>query len=171
MGMIQGKWASMRQGWFIGWVLLALLLPLQGFAEVFQGRVVSISDGDTFTILAAGNQQIKVRLAEIDCPESSQPYGNRAKQELASLIFRKSVTVEQVDTDRYQRTVGRVFVDDLNVNKEMLKRGAAWVYLKYLKDRSLITLEAKAKRQQKGLWKLPEGQIPPKSGSPKSFFA
>lgn len=162
MRLIQGKWAAMRQGWLIGWVLIALLMPIQSFAEVFQGGVVSISDGDTFTLLAAGNKQIRVRLAEIDCPESKQPYGQRAKQELSSLIFGKTVQVEEEDKDRYGRTVGRVLVEGQNVNKEMLRRGAAWVYLKYLKDQSLIALEAEAKRQQKGLWRLPESQrIPP----------
>lgn len=142
--------------------LIAILLPLQAFAEVFHGRVVSIADGDTFTLLTAGNEQIKVRLAEIDCPESGQPYGRKAKQELSSLIFRKTVTVEEVDKDRYGRTVGRVFVDGQNVNKEMLKRGATWVYLKYLRDHSPLVIEAEAKSNRKGLWSLPERErIPP----------
>ena len=38
------------------------------FAEDLQGRVVSITDGDTLKILV-GTQQVKIRLAEIDTPE------------------------------------------------------------------------------------------------------
>ena len=143
-------------------LLVMLLMPLQALAQQVQGRVIGISDGDTFKLLAAGNQQIKVRLAEIDTPESKQPYGNKAKQELSSLIFGKTVTVTVVDTDRYGRTVGRVFINTLDVNAEMIRRGAAWVYRKYAKDQSLFQLEAQAKQEKRGLWNLPDSErIPP----------
>jgi endonuclease YncB( thermonuclease family) len=70
-------------------LLVVLLLPGLTFAAEIQGRVVGVHDGDTFTLLQNGNQQTKIRLAEIDAPESKQPYGNKAKQELSSLIFGK----------------------------------------------------------------------------------
>lgn len=147
---------------FLVVLLVVLLMPLQALAQQVQGRVIGISDGDTFKLLAAGNQQIKVRLAEIDTPESKQPYGNKAKQELSSLIFGKTVTVTVVDTDRYGRTVGRVFINTLDVNAEMIRRGAAWVYRKYANDQTLFQLEAQAKQEKRGLWNLPENQrIPP----------
>jgi endonuclease YncB( thermonuclease family) len=149
-------------------VLLAvLLLPLQVLAAKskggLQGRVIGVHDGDTFTLLQAGNQQTKIRLAEIDAPESNQPYGNKAKQELSGLIFGKTVTVTIQDTDRYGRTVGRVTANTLDVNAEMIRRGAAWVYRKYAKDQTLYPLEAQAQQDKNaGLWNLPESQrIPP----------
>jgi micrococcal nuclease len=142
-------------------VLLAvLLLPLQVLAAKseggLQGRVVGVHDGDTFTLLQAGNQQTKIRLAEIDAPESNQPYGNKAKQELSGLIFGKTVTVTIQDTDRYGRTVGRVTANTLDVNAEMIRRGAVWVYRKYAKDQTLYPLEAQAQQEKRGLWNLPE---------------
>jgi endonuclease YncB( thermonuclease family) len=147
-------------------LLLVLLLPTLTLAAKsetgLQGRVVGVHDGDTFTLLQDGHQQIKVRLAEIDAPESKQPYGNKAKQELSSLIFGKIVTINIQDTDRYGRTVGRVFINTLDVNADMIRRGAAWVYRKYAKDQTLYPLEAQAKQQKRGLWNLPESQrIPP----------
>jgi endonuclease YncB( thermonuclease family) len=36
-----------------------------GAAEVLEGRVVGVHDGDTITLLLAGNQQLKIRLAQI----------------------------------------------------------------------------------------------------------
>jgi endonuclease YncB( thermonuclease family) len=40
------------------------------------GRAVGITDGDTFTLLVPGNQQVRIRLAEIDTPESDESYGS-----------------------------------------------------------------------------------------------
>ena len=67
------------------------------------------------------------------------------------------------DTDRYGRTVASVIrVDGLDVNARQVTTGAAWVYRKYLKDKSLLALEAEAKNRKQGLWSLPVSeQIPP----------
>jgi micrococcal nuclease len=119
---------------------------------------VGISDGDTITILDDRKQQIKVRLAEIDTPESAQPYGTRAKQELSGLVFGKTVIVKVQDTDRYGRKVGRVYKDDVDVNAEMVRRGAAWVYRKYARDQRLYALEKQARQNKVGLWSLPEAE-------------
>ena len=110
----------------------------------------------TLTLLTAEKQQVKVRLGEIDTPESRQPYGQRAKQALSDLAYNKDARVVVQDTDRYGRTVGRVFVGGVDVNAEMVKQGAAWAYRQYLKDQSLLTLEAEAKAAKRGLWGLPE---------------
>jgi len=128
-------------------------------AAELTGKVVGISDGDTLTLLVpegASFKQFKVRLGEIDTPESRQPYGNRAKQALSDLAYNQQAHVVVQDTDRYDRTVGRVFVGGVDVNAEMVKQGAAWVYRQYLKDQSLLTLEQQAKAAKRGLWGLPE---------------
>lgn len=53
--------------------------------------------------------------------------GNRAKQELSGLAFGRSAAVQVQDIDRYGRTVGRITVDGVDVNAEMVRRGAALV--------------------------------------------
>lgn len=124
--------------------------------------MVKITDGDTLTILTGAKEQIKIRLAEIDTPESRQPYGSRSKESLSRLCFGKDVTVKVQTTDRYGRKVGRIYVDGLDVSAEMVKIGAAWVYRKYAKDKSLYKLEDDARRAKVGLWSLPETQrVPP----------
>ena len=55
------------------------------------------------------------------------------------------------DTDRYGRTVGRVYVGNLDVNAEMIRQGAAWVYRDYAKDPSLYRLENEAKAAKRGI--------------------
>lgn len=54
--------------------------------------VIGISDGDTMTALCNDRQQVKIRLAEIDAPEKAQPFGQRSKQSLFELCYRKKQT-------------------------------------------------------------------------------
>lgn len=143
--------------------LAALLMALDASSQpdIF-GEVIAIADGDTMRLLTAEKSQVKIRLAEIDTPERGQPYASRAREALAELVFRKPVRVVYVDTDRYGRTVGRVYVGDLDVNAELVRRGAAWVYRKYARDESLYRLEDEARSARRGIWSLPEVQrMPP----------
>ena len=137
--------------------ILCIFLTHNIFAEDFTGKVVSITDGDTVTILT-DNKQTKVRLAEIDTPEKNQPYGKKAKKALSDFIFGKTVRIEVDTIDRYGRTVGTIFLNDLNINKEMVRAGHAWVYIQYAKDKTLFALEKNARENQLGLWALPEGE-------------
>jgi endonuclease YncB( thermonuclease family) len=145
----------------IGLSIALLFTSSAGASDRFSGRVVSIADGDTLTLLTAEKKQIRIRLAEIDAPEKAQPYGNRAKQELSDLVFGKTVEVVYVDTDRYGRTVGRVYVGNVDVSAELVRSGAAWVYREYNTDRSLLAIESEARGAKRGLWGLSEGAIPP----------
>ncbi|SFI70276.1 Endonuclease YncB, thermonuclease family [Pseudomonas guineae] len=136
--------------------LLAVLFPSLASAEQISCKVVGISDGDTLTCLASGNKQIKVRLAEIDAPESKQPYGAQSKRILSDLVFGKLVVLSIQDTDRYGRTVARVQSAGVDVNYELVARGAAWAYTKYLKDQKLQDAQTLAGNMEKGLWALPD---------------
>jgi endonuclease YncB( thermonuclease family) len=132
-------------------LLLIIALPVSA-SPVYEGKVVGISDGDTITVLVGGRQQLKVRLAEIDAPEKSQAYSQRSKQSLSDLAFGKQVRVEQQDSDRYGRVVGRVYAGGLDVNAEQIRKGMAWVYRQYNIDRSLLVIESEAKSAKRGLW-------------------
>ena len=102
--------------------------------------------------------QLKVRLAEIDTPERKQPWGTRAKQALSDKVFGKVVGVVEIDRDRYGRIVGRIYLDDRDINREMVAEGHAWVYRKYMRDKTLLGDEAEASNAELGLWSLPEAQ-------------
>lgn len=142
--------------------LLAMVHAAAAASAEIYGRVVSITDGDTLAVLESKRKPpIKVRLSEIDTPESHQPFGHRAKWILSELVFGKDVRVAVRDVDRYGRTVGRVHVGNVDVNAEMVRRGAAWVYRQYSRDPLLLNLEDEARRARRGLWALPESQRQP----------
>ena len=134
-------------------IILILYLPL--FA--LSGKVVSIHDGDTITVLQ-DKQQLKVRLYGIDAPELKQPYGKKSKQFLANLIADEVVEVEENGKDRYKRTIGTVYLNGKDINAQMVANGYAWAYRKFSKK--YTAQESKAKSQKLGLWRDKE-PIPP----------
>jgi len=84
-------------------------------AATLQGKVVSVSDGDTIKVLDATNTQHKIRLQGIDAPEKAQPFGQKSKQSLSQLVYNKQVTVEYQKKDKYGRTLGKVLHNGTDV--------------------------------------------------------
>lgn len=138
---------------------LAVLLLTSRPSEACVGQVVGVTDGDTIKVLCEGIQT-KVRLNQIDAPERGQPFGSKAKEGLSNLVFGRTVRLEVVDTDRYGRAVATVWLGETDANREMVRRGLAWIYRKYLRDPTLIEVEAEAKSSGRGLWADPN-PIPP----------
>jgi micrococcal nuclease len=141
------------------WILLCLLLLRITASAQLVGKVVSIADGDTFTMLV-NNERVRIRLHGIDCPEKGQDFSNTAKDFLSNHVFGKTVTVKEMDTDRYGRTIGMVFADSVNVNEKLLEAGLAWHYAYYDKNPAWAKLEQQAKSKKLGLWSL-ANPIPP----------
>lgn len=109
---------------------------------MIEGRVVGMSDGDTITVLDSSKTQHKIRLAGIDTPEKGQAFGNVAKQRMADMVFGKEVRVDARKTDRYGRTIGRVWgapakskaaerPKTLDAGMALVTMGLAWHYKKY----------------------------------------
>jgi len=132
--------------------LLSCLLLLLPFSEIYYATVIGITDGDSIVILTRDNEQVKIRLEGIDCPEPSQDFGQKARQATTALCFNKTVRIEKSGIDRYGRTLAFVYVDDLCVNSELLRQGLAWHYIEYNHDSTLMKIEADARFKKVGLW-------------------
>lgn len=133
----------------------------QSPSNALVGKIVGVTDGDTVTLLVE-RSQYRVRLTEIDTPESGQPWGTRAKQALSDKVFNKMVIVRTEGVDKYGRQLGRIYVDGRDINREMVREGNAWVYRKYMKDSTFLEDEAYAQKNALGLWALPESErMPP----------
>jgi endonuclease YncB( thermonuclease family) len=128
------------------------------WAFSYDGIVVNIADGDTVTVLDNGKLQHKVRLAGIDAPEKTQPYGNVSRQNLAQLVFQKQVTVEFEKLDRYKREIGKVLIGGTDANLEQVKSGLAWHYKQYQHEQSpadrqtYSESEVEAAKARRELW-------------------
>ena len=128
--------------------LLLVFAPLLLFA--LSGKVVSVHDGDTITILTE-KEQIKIRLFGIDAPELKQAYGKKSKQFLSNLIAGQIVEVEKNGNDRYGRTIGTVSLNGEDINAQMVENGYAWAYRRFSKK--YAPQESEAKFEKRGLWR------------------
>ena len=140
-------------------LLLLVLVPAACFCQL-AGKVISIADGDTFTLLTSNKQKIRVRLYGIDCPEKGQDYAQVAKDYLGDLIFFDTVQVVYKGQDQFGRTLGIVTIHGINVNERMLKQGMAWHFIKYDSNSVWTGYENTARKQKKGLWAKPNAVAP-----------
>lgn len=139
--------------------LAAMLATSPSLAETLRGKVVGVTDGDTITLLVDGRRQYKIRLGEIDAPEGGQPHGRKSKQMLSDLVFGQTITARVTDVDRYGRSVAVLLVGTTNINAEMVKRGGAWAYRRYLSDQRYLGWEEEARKGRRGFWGLQADQI------------
>ena len=146
--------------------VLLTVFSVQCSAENIMGKVIKVADGDTVTVLDESDQQYRVRLTGIDAPERHQAYGSESTESLIGLVYLKKVVVQSSGKDRHKRVLGKILLDDLDVNLEQVKRGFAWHYKQYEKDQTsedqigYAQAEVLARQQQLGLWVL-ESPIPP----------
>ncbi|NJL99201.1 MAG: hypothetical protein HC924_10520 [Synechococcaceae cyanobacterium SM2_3_2] len=96
------------------------LIPLL-FIPFLQVNGIHISDGDTIRL-----NNHRIRLACIDAPESDQSYGSQATQKLSQLLGNGSnLRVHTLATDRYGRTIAKLYVGDLYVQEALVRDGLA----------------------------------------------
>jgi len=122
--------------------------------------VLSIGDGDTISVLERG-QKLKVRLACIDAPETSQtPFGVASRNQLKALLpLGSTVSLRVQAVDRYGRSVAEV-IGKGTINLAMVQSGQAFVYRQYLGrcDRgAYLAAERQAQAQRLGVWAVPGG--------------
>jgi hypothetical protein len=110
--------------------LLALIsiISLSAHAADLTGRIVSVHDGDTVTLLDSTNQQHKIRLKGIDALESHQAFGQKSKTNLAAMVFNREVVAECGKQDRYRRDICVIKVDGKDANEAQVAAGMAWWY-------------------------------------------
>lgn len=118
-------------------------------------QVIGVLDGDTIDCLTAEYNKKRIRLANIDAPEKSQAFGQKAKQRLANYVFGKTIIVSESKTDRYGRSIAEIFDtadQSYSINYKMVQDGLAWAYDRYVTDIAYIKAQQQAQSERKGLW-------------------
>lgn len=137
-------------------IAFAVLYLLDRFPEVDFRSGVSVTDGDS---LRRGSQRI--RLYGIDAPELGQECldhagasyrcGEEARRVLRELIGGRDISCDIVETDKYRRDVARCRVDNVELNREMVRLGWALAYYRHSID--YVLAEAAARGGKRGIWR------------------
>ena len=123
---------------FFSVILLSLAWCSVASSESYMAKVIGVSDGDTVTVLRE-KTPVKIRLNGIDCPETGQDFGSKAKELTSGLVFGQSVRVIRRDTDRYGRTVADLFLPDgrmLNWSAQVMPGGTGSMLPMTVRSRS-----------------------------------
>ena len=128
--------------------------------DTLRGRAVKVQDGDTFDFLYGDNEKQRVRVAQMDAPEKSMPFGQKSKERFTELVMGKEIALVVNTVDRYGRVVGSVIVDGEDQSARMISEGMAWYYRQYGWTDSLARLEEQARSEKRGLWADPNPQPP-----------
>ena len=113
--------------------------------------VTKVIDGDTIEVRQE-KRNYKVRLSEIDAPEINQRFGTESKNFLASLILNEEIELTYTTEDRYGRIVAKIYKDNKDINRSMVRNGLAWVYDYYVEDQSLYNDQNLAKKSSFNIW-------------------
>ena len=150
--------------------------PLSESAETQTwGTVRAVLDGTSLVVITPELGRYDVRLLGVDPPEiprpgragvqptEGQPFGPEAFSYLRDLLTNKQVRLETYGKDRSGRTLGVVWLGDINVNLTLVKEGLAWVSPRIPVTKVRVELEV-AERQARvgkyGLWALPDPEPP-----------
>lgn len=144
---------------------ISLLIANPSFAQ--NTYIVSyVYDGDTVRLRplnANGSQdEFKLRLTDIDAPERNQAYGLKSRRALMDLCYGKNIiaTVKMSGTDKYNRTLGRLQCNNVDVSLYLAERGLAWHYAQYSNDIEIFQATKNARRLMLGLW-VDDNPTPP----------
>lgn len=140
---------------------LALLVPVAVRAATFRAVVTHVTDGDTVWVRSGGGSRpVELRLLDLDAPESCQAFGPEAKQALAGRVLRRPVRVRTVGQDDYGRRLARVELQGQDIGAWLVREGYAWSSTFHGRPGPYAALQAKARRERRGLWALPAATEP-----------
>lgn len=124
-------------------------------------EVREIYDGDTVTA-GCEDGKLKIRVWGIDAPEKGQkPWGDESRDHFKQLINGQPIQIQVTDTDRYGRSVARLFIGQQDLGLQMVRDGRAVVYEQYNNSQGYRDAQSEAKRNKAGIWSQPGDQQDP----------
>ena len=143
--------------------IFLIYFPLKSLAQInqkieFISSSVKVIDGNTIIL-----DKLKIRLQGIDAPEMNQNcvlkknetieqvcIGYKARNKLIKLINGKKVSCTNEGMDNHKTILSYCYVNGINLNKEMVRKGYAYSYKDY--DTFFILDQLLAEYLKRGLW-------------------
>lgn len=144
---------------YLGFLIGLLLLGFPTMCSAWRGKVVNVTEGDLL-VVAGPNQQEKIRLYGVACPEKGQPFYDKARLLTAHLTVEKTIEVTPLyrGADGSENALVRVDGVKDYLNLQLVAYGMAWVKSKecsaYLCS-EWKAIEQLARMNTIGLWVEP----------------
>lgn len=146
------------------WLLVVLATAAWGATPAtLEATVLRVVDGDTI-VVSLGTRVERVRYIGVNTPEvhhptrGEEPGGREASAVNRELVEGRTVRLELdvQERDRYRRLLAYVWVGDVMVNAELVRRGYAQVMtvppnVRY--QALFLKLQREAREAGRGLWK------------------
>jgi micrococcal nuclease len=140
-------------------IAFSLIHASAAFAESFTGKVIGIRDGNTISVSC--NEKVKlVRLANVDCPDLNQDFGQQAREYLTGLIFGKEVWVDVKSVDHSNRGVSKMTLNGQDVGVLLVQAGFGWHDSKFGSNARILEAQTQAQAGRAGLWSQ-DNPVPP----------
>lgn len=134
------------------------------------GVVADTPDADVLLLKTSENKLVRVRLNGIDAPELKQSFGDKAQEQLKTLVGDQSVRVVTQGEDRTGQIIGDIYFrtkdaresdPEVFLNVHLVEHGLAWHFVRYAADRlDLADAEKSAREKKTGLWADGEPMAP-----------
>lgn len=142
-------------------VIIGLLAGTAHAQEVFAGKVLHVTDGDTLWVRpSTGGAPRKLRIDGIDAPEICQSGGAAARAALAQHALHRQVRVTIRRRDDYGRGLARIELDGHDLGAQLVRAGQAWSYRWRHDPGPYAAEETLARQAGRGLFALGQPERP-----------
>ncbi len=144
-----------------GIFVFLILLPVSiTWGQTISAKVTAVEQGDIINVLYK-DRTLKITLHGIDCPKTSQAYGQKARQFTSRTVLNQSVLIEIYKRQTNTEYVGNVILAGGAILSQMiLKKGlATWDYKNAPDDIILQSLQSTAKDMGVGMWSKPTARV------------
>ena len=160
----------MKKFFYFALIVIIFLISTNVYALSRQNvKFSACVDGDTARFILK-KEEIKVRFLAVDTPESVHPtigeeeFGKEASEYTCNRLKEaKQISIEydpdSDKTDKYDRHLVWVYVDDSLLQKELVSKGyaeVAYLYGDYLYTNELKEEQEKSKKSKIGIWSIDE---------------
>jgi micrococcal nuclease len=140
-------------------LLFTIIMTGWARAESFTGKVTSVTDGNTITVIYS-NKERQMKISGVDCPDLDQPYGTEAKDFLVALIGGREIWVNVERMDHFNRSISKITLNGEDVAVQVVQAGLGWYDTRYSSNVQIAEAQARARASKSGLWSQ-EKPIPP----------
>jgi micrococcal nuclease len=119
-------------------IFILFLISNISISEEITAKVITVYDGDTFTIdkKDIANRNYRIRIRGIDAAEIGwrakckveSSIAKQAKDYLVDLLLNKEIKLVNLGADKYNRLLADIYINNENIAKRMLDKKLAIQY-------------------------------------------